>query len=323
MSLFFYSNFFLEGFYISTMKINSINFNSLNYSIGSKNNSYKTNPILNSNENNNLLSFEASNALKSMVLFKGNVEENKALTSERKAKLEEFNEKYNLQFNDINILSQAFCDKNYPDGTRVAHKDSYQKLEFIGDRVLDMCVTDRLSEVIPNALEGDLTQEKLKIVCNKNISNFGKKLNFEELTTHGKHLEDKKYADMFEALLGAIYVDAGGIRGNGVNKVYDFLNNYFLDEITPKTNCSDVDYFEELSNYINDELEMDPSKLECTVRLKGATFKSRVTYDKSVIARGSGKTSQEAKEAGLKAALKAALEKLKTNEINLEDLIKE
>lgn len=294
------------------MRINSITYNHFNFN-GLKNNSTNKNTPAEQSAYAQAPSFEASNTLKSIVLFKGNFKENKALTPERVEKLEEFQEKYNLKFNDINILSQAFCDKTYPDGSKVIHKDTYQRLEFIGDRVLDMCVTDLLSEQLPDALEGDLTGEKLKIVCNKNIANFGKRLNFEELTTHSKYLEDKKYADMFEALIGAIYVDAGGIKGDGIEKAYNFLMENFAQDFTPKTTSDGIDYFEETYNYIEDVLEKDPTKLDCTVRIKGSNFKSRVTYNKKVIARGSGESSQLAKQN----ALKTALEGLKSNEIEL------
>ncbi len=257
------------------------------------------------NENNfktaPLLSFEACCALKSAVLFKGNFE-NRTLDAQRKERLMEFQKKYNLKFNDINILSKAFCDKCYEDGTHVLHRDSYERLEFIGDRVLDLCVTDILAKNLPDAQEGELTQEKLRIVCNKNISRFGKKLEFEKLTSHGKHLDDKKYADMFEALLGAIYVDSGGIEGEGVQKAYNFLIENFEDEISVKPAEDGVDYFEEISSYFEDELKKDPSKLNCRASLKGRAFRSKVAYDGQIISKGKGANAAEAKQNALKAA---------------------
>lgn len=285
------------------------------------------------------ISAQACNTLKSIVLFKGSPSKNYeeiALSGGRKERLEEFSKKYDLAFNDINNLSTAFSYGYYANGDEVPEDKNYQRLEHIGDAVLEICVTDMLQKKYPQAREAELTDRRTAIVCNKNIANWGRSLEFEKVITNPEGMVlEKRYADMFEALLGAIFVDAGGIQGGGVDKVYKFIQDNFKENILnskpveQKTNRTktvenkhkqetNVSYQSQLSKQIERKYGPRMSsaikyKIKSADKQTDANFRAYITCKNKDIAKGAGLSEEEAKEN----AARNGLDRLKAGEISL------
>jgi ribonuclease-3 len=107
--------------------------------------------------------------------------------------------------------------------------ESYEQLEFLGDAVLDLIVTEILFEKFPKHDEGFMTKLRSKLVKEETLANLSIKLNFPELVevgerVKGQGIELKKsvLCDIFEAILGALYIDAGiDAARNFVKRVYD------------------------------------------------------------------------------------------------------
>lgn len=91
------------------------------------------------------------------------------------------------------------------------HTDTFERLEFLGDAVLEMIVSELIYKKYPLKDEGFLTQLRSKIVCGKNLSQLAKKIGIDRLIDVGKY-EGKRQtllADVFEAFVGALFIDKG------------------------------------------------------------------------------------------------------------------
>ena len=158
-----------------------------------------------------------------------------SISKERKVQLQEFQKKYNLKYKDIELLNQAFIHTSYTNENALEESLSYEKLEFYGDAVLKLVISNFLYDNFPNYSEGQLTKLRAEIVSDKNIFNYAKQLNFEELIVLGKNekkqggaKKESILACAFEAFLGTIFIN---YASKGYQKAYDFLKDNFLEDI--------------------------------------------------------------------------------------------
>lgn len=157
------------------------------------------------------------------------------ISKERKEQLLDFQKKYNLKFKNIEILNQAFIHTSYTNENNLDVHLSYEKLEFYGDAVLKLVVSDFLYNYFVDYNEGELTKLRAEIVSDKNIFEYAKKLGFEELIILGKNekkqggaKKESIIACAFEALLGAIFIE---YKQKGYQKAYEFLKDNFYQDI--------------------------------------------------------------------------------------------
>ena len=97
-----------------------------------------------------------------------------SISSERLQQLEEFCKKYNLFFNDKDLLNQAFVHSSYTRENNLDISLSYEKLEFYGDAVLKLVVSKLLYDNFPDFAEGKLTKARAELVSDKNIFEYAK-----------------------------------------------------------------------------------------------------------------------------------------------------
>ena len=91
------------------------------------------------------------------------------LTPERINELNEFQKKYNLDFSNLELLNQAFIHTSYVNENKIDVSFSYERLEFLGDAVLKLAVSDFYYEYFPDYQEGKMTKLRGEIVSDKNI----------------------------------------------------------------------------------------------------------------------------------------------------------
>ncbi len=117
--------------------------------------------------------------------------------------------KINIKFKNINLLINSLTHKSFN-----ADKN-YEKLEFLGDRVLGLVIAKKLLEIYPNDNEGILDKKFASLVNKKTCLEVAKNINLDKyiLTFNPKNkkvkIEDKIVSDSCEALIGAIYLDKG------------------------------------------------------------------------------------------------------------------
>jgi ribonuclease III len=156
-----------------------------------------------------------------------------------KDKIEQFSKKIKISFNDINLLRQAFVHRSFLNENHNFKLGHNERLEFLGDAVLELISTEYLFNKFPERPEGDLTNIRASIVNSKSLADTGEELEIEKylFLSHGeskdKSTKARRYilANCMEAIIGAIYLD------QGYQKVSEFIDKYFLykaDEIVEK-----------------------------------------------------------------------------------------
>lgn len=120
-------------------------------------------------------------------------------------------------FNDIKLLKMALTHKSYAYEQSNPTYDMYnERIEFLGDAILEHIISDLLFAQKPEMAEGEMTKKRAAIVCEASLSNAFKRIGGQEFIYLGKceqnsngKLKDAIVADAFEATLGAIYLDGG------------------------------------------------------------------------------------------------------------------
>lgn len=130
--------------------------------------------------------------------------------------LKVFQKKIGIQFKDESILRMAFTHRSYINENRDAAQEHNERLEFLGDAVLELITTNFLFEKYPDKPEGDLTSYRSALVNTMTISKVATDLGMNDylLLSKGERQDTgraRQYilANTFEAVIGAIYLDQG------------------------------------------------------------------------------------------------------------------
>ena len=134
--------------------------------------------------------------------------------------------KLKIKFTDPKILIKSLTHKSFDS------KDNFEKIEFLGDRVLGLIIAKKLLEIYPEEKEGILDKKFASLVNKRKCLEIAKKIELEKyiLVFNPKNkkivIEDKVVADCLEALIGAIYLD------KGMNFTEKFILNQWSEHIT-------------------------------------------------------------------------------------------
>jgi len=136
-----------------------------------------------------------------------------------------------IKFNDEKLLRQAFVHRSYLNENADFGSESNERMEFLGDAVLELVVTEYLYKKYSNP-EGELTNWRAALVCGAKLSEVAQKLNFDKylLLSKGESQGSKRarqniMADCFEAIIGAIHLDQGY---QGAEK---FISEFIIPEL--------------------------------------------------------------------------------------------
>jgi ribonuclease-3 len=218
--------------------------------------------------------------------------------------LEEFQEKIGYKFKNVNLLQTALTHTSYANENK---KESNEKLEFLGDAVLEFVVSNYLFKNYHQLKEGKMTKVRATVVCEKSLHKVALKYNFGDILYLGK--SEKKsggsekaaiLADSVEAVIAAIYEDGG------INQAEKFiLNNLKVAIEQESKNAGEKDY----KTVLQEELQKNG-----TVDIKyiiisengpdhDKSFIAEVRLNDNCLARGVGKTKKEAEMQAAKQAL--------------------
>lgn len=181
------------------------------------------------------------------------------MTVDRLEKLKEFCNKLEIEFIDYELLNLAFRHKSFTDtGKDYAHLNN-ERLEFLGDSVLDLAISLYLYKNIKKA-EGDLSRIKSAAISEETLSKIANKYNFNEmlLLGHGEELSGGRLkktllADSVEAVLGAYFLDSGL---DGAVKLVELFMKEEVDLIQQDKGF--MDYKTELQEYCQKILHRVP-----------------------------------------------------------------
>lgn len=140
-----------------------------------------------------------------------------------------FEKKLSLKFKNKDLLIQAFCHRSYLNENPDFYLENNERLEFLGDAVLELVVTEYLYQKYPKKSEGELTSWRAALVNAKILTEVAQDLNFNGflLLSRGEAKEMGKarqyiLSNTFEALIGAIYLD------QGYKPCEDFIKKHLL-----------------------------------------------------------------------------------------------
>ena len=119
-------------------------------------------------------------------------------------------------FKDKNLLKSALAHSSYVNEMKINRIADYQRLEFLGDAVLEVTVSDFLYRNHPEMPEGDMTRLRSSLVCEPTLAFCARAFSLSDyiLLGRGEEMQGSRYrdsivSDIFEAIIGAIYIDGG------------------------------------------------------------------------------------------------------------------
>lgn len=220
-----------------------------------------------------------------------------------------FESRIGHQFKDQRLLESAFTHRSYLNENRdVAHEHN-ERLEFLGDAVLELVVTEFLFAKYPTKPEGDLTAYRAALVNTQSISDAAQKLGMNDflLLSRGESRDIGRarqiiLANAFEALIGALYLDQGYVAAK------DFIAKQLFhktDDVVARRLWQDAkSRLQELSQ---EKTGITPAYqlLDQSGPDHDKTFVVGAFIGNDKIATGEGRSKQEAEQAAAEKALAA------------------
>ena len=228
-----------------------------------------------------------------------------------KRQLDELEQKIGYQFKDRDLLRHALMHSSYANEQHYERGRNNERLEFLGDAVLELSSSELLYHMYPEKPEGELTKLRASLVCEATLSFCSREIELGKYLFLGKG-EDQTggrerpsvVSDAMEALIGAIYLDGG------LEEAEKFIIQNLKEEIKIATqHVGDRDYKtvlqEKLQEHGDVKIQYEITKEEGPDHDK--KFEAQVSCNGKILAKGQGKSK---KEAHMSAAQKA-LENIK------------
>jgi len=214
----------------------------------------------------------------------------------------------NIKFKNKNLLVQAFTHRSYLNENQKLKLEHNERMEFLGDAVLELVITEELYIKYPAKTEGELTTWRAALVNAKILAKIAKTLNFDDflLLSKGEQKELGKareyiLANTFEAFIGAFYFD------QGYKYCQIFIKKYIIKELP---NILKSGLHKDAKSRFQEEAQERQGITPTYKTLKeqgpehAKHFLIGVFLKKEIIAKGEGYSKQEAEEMAAQNALK-------------------
>lgn len=214
---------------------------------------------------------------------------------------------YGITIHEMKYYDAAFTHKSYVNEHPREHLDYYERTEFLGDAVMQLCVSEYLFKRFSQMPEGDLSRLRAAMVCEASFSKFAKECHFDEYIRLGKGEENANareraslLCDIFESFIGALYLD------QGKQEVVKFLNMVVFPKI-------DMGWFNTFFDHKTALQELLQQNGQCDIQYKeiwskgpdnDRTYKMEVLENGNKIGEGVGHTKKAAEQAAAFEALK-------------------
>ncbi len=217
--------------------------------------------------------------------------------------MEELFKKLNINPKNINLYNTAFSHSSYANEHKA--KNDYERLEFLGDAVVDLVLADYLYNNKTDK-EGEMTKIRASYVCENALCEYSNSLGLNQYIRvgHGEEKEGGKYkkaivADIFEAFIGAIYVDLG----------YATARKVAMNIIVPYIEDPNITFFSDYKSSLQEYVQTYQKSLTYNlIKEEGPAhdkkFTVEVIIDQIVYGHGTGGSKKEAEQEAAKCALK-------------------
>ena len=217
----------------------------------------------------------------------------------KKALLEQFD----LVFSDETLLETAFTHTSYANEHRLLKISHNERLEFLGDAVLQLIISEYLFEKYPKRPEGDLTKLRSTIVREESLAGFSRDCQFDLFIKLGKGEEksggrerETILGDLFEAFLGALLLDKG----------LEVVKNFIYQVMIPKVEAGD---FEQVTDTKLQEMLQSNGDVEILYQVVSESgpahaknFEVSVSVDGRLVGKGQGRSKKLAEQEAAKNA---------------------
>lgn len=210
-------------------------------------------------------------------------------------------------YQNIDLYQQAFSHSSFINDFNMNRLDHNERLEFLGDAVLELTVSRYLFDKHPNLPEGNLTKMRATIVCEPLLVIFANKIGLNEMILLGKGEEKtggrtrpSLISDAFEAFIGALYLD------QGLDIVWKFAEKVIFPHVEQNELLGVVDFKTQFQEYVHQQNKGDVTYN--LIKEEGPAhhrlFTSEVILQGEAIAEGKGKTKKESEQRAAESAYK-------------------
>ena len=218
----------------------------------------------------------------------------------------ELEDKIGYHFKNRDLLNTALTHSSYANERKAQHIPYNERLEFLGDAVLSIVVSDYIFKNCPELPEGELTKLRAALVCEKSLFEFAKQINLGSyllLSKGERHNGGAErpsiLSDAFEALIAAIYIDGG----------YDPAAAHILNFVVPAIKSSKKKKVKDYKTTLQEIVQKNPGeRLEYVLVSESGPdhnkhFVFEVHLNSNVIGKGGGRSKKEAEQQAAREAL--------------------
>lgn len=230
-------------------------------------------------------------------------------------------EKIKYNFKDKSLLKLALTHSSFGHEVMIKKVGNNERLEFLGDAVLELVVSDYLYRSNQSVDEGDLSKKRASIVCEPGLAYSAREIELGqcillgkgEILNHGNE-RDSILSDAFEALIGAIYLDGG------LEEAKRFIYDNVINKLEERTFFYDAKT--ELQVYVQNNLKVSPTYevIDESGPSHDKTFVVNCLVDGVAVGTGSGRSKKLAQQNAAAMALSEYLKKEKeASRVSAED----
>lgn len=218
--------------------------------------------------------------------------------------LKKLEEKIGYQFHDISLLKQALTHSSFTNEQKINKAKNYERLEFLGDAVLELVSSEFLFYAHPEMSEGELTKLRASMVCEPSLAFCARDLELGQFMRLGKGEEstggrkrESITSDAMEAVTGAIYLDGG------MEPAKEFINRFILSDLEDKR------LFYDSKSNLQELIQGKLKKEFCYTLLEESgpehdkTFVVAVFMEGKELGKGAGRTKKAAEQQAAYRAL--------------------
>ena len=215
-------------------------------------------------------------------------------------------ENLRYEFKNKKLLINALTHSSYANEARDG-VSSNERLEFLGDSVLSIVVSEYIYKEFNNLPEGELTKLRASLVCEKSLCQFSRELELGKYLRLGKGEDkgcgrerDSILADAFEAVLAAMYLDGG----------FNVAKNHVMRFIKNELKHTDDEVFKDYKTALQEIIQKNPEESVTYILTKETgpdhdkVFEVEVRLNSNTIGKGIGKNKKQAEQSAAKEALR-------------------
>ncbi|MEX0722876.1 MAG: ribonuclease III [Gracilimonas sp.] len=229
------------------------------------------------------------------------------LSQELRSRIEKIERIVGFEIDDPSLFLKALRHRSTLSQEKYETYDSYERLEFLGDAVLDLIAAEILFNNFPEKDEGFLTKVRAKLVRGDTLTDFSTKLGFEELMELGERngagrISKSILADAFESVIAAIYIT------KGYKQAYQFVDKVIEKYLVLDELINTIDNYKSALLELAQAHKMSIPYYELVSESgpgHNRTFTVKVLVDEKELGQGKGKSKKKAEQKAAKQALKS------------------